>query len=89
MLYECKQYNKFSNRIKKYNKDLETIKNNINILKKYLSKEKPKNTNENNSINNSIKDNPCFIKVEITLGLKVLIILMKIKVIKQKKKMKK
>ena len=53
MLYECKQCNKFSNRIKKYNKEIETIKKNINILKKYLDEKKSKNNNETESINNS------------------------------------
>ena len=63
MLYECKQCNKFSHRIKKYNEQIQIIKNNIDILKKYINEEKSKNTidkistNNTNINNNNIENN--------------------------------
>ena len=53
MLYECKQFNKFSNIIKKYNEQIKIIKSNINILKQYINEEKSKNTIEKISTNNT------------------------------------
>ena len=50
VLYECKQYNKFSNRIKKYKYQIEEIKKNINKLNKYLNEEASKNQTNNNII---------------------------------------
>ena len=59
MLYECKQCNKYSYRIKKYNYQIEEIKKNIKLLKKYINEEKSKSKIDNNDLeNNSInKDN--------------------------------
>ena len=53
VLYECKQYNKYSNRIKKYTYQISEIKKNIGILKKYIEEDSKKhdNTNSNNNFN--------------------------------------
>ena len=58
MLYECKQCNKYSYRIKKYNYQIEEIKKNIKLLKKYINEEKSKKNNENilNNNNNVAKN---------------------------------
>ena len=53
MLYECKQCNKYSYRIKKYNYQIEEIKKNIKLLKKYINEEKSKKNNENILNNNN------------------------------------
>lgn len=57
MLYECKQCNKFSNRIKKNNQNLQVIKQNINILKKYISEQKVDKISTSNNTNNIIENN--------------------------------
>ena len=57
MLYECKQCNKYSYRIKKYSYQIEEIKKNIKLLKKYINEEKSKSKITNNDIeNNKDKD---------------------------------
>ena len=53
MLYECKQCNKYSYRIKKYNYQIEEIKKNIKLLKKCINEEKSKKNNENILNNNN------------------------------------
>ena len=57
MLYECKQCNKFIYRISKYNYQIEEIKKNIDILKKYINEETSKNHNDIKKEDN-IKPNP-------------------------------
>ena len=52
MLYECKKCNKFKYRVKKYNYQISEMKNNINILKKYLSGQKVENKNDDISSHN-------------------------------------
>ena len=57
MLYECKQCNKFSNKIKQYNEEINIIKNNIKILKEYINEEKLKIKNDiNDNLENDNKD---------------------------------
>ena len=57
MLYECKKCNKFKYRVKKYNNQISVMKNNINILKKYLSGQKEENKNDDISSNNKEENN--------------------------------
>ena len=60
MLYELKKCNKFKERIIKYNKKIEEIEKNIDILKNH---DKPKDSESNISINiNEIKIEPEFLK---------------------------
>ena len=60
MLYELKKCNKFKERIIKYNKQIEEIEKNIDILKNH---DKPKDSESNISINiNEIKIEPEFLK---------------------------
>ena len=56
MLYECKQCNKFSLKIKKFNYKIEEIKKNIRVLKKYLKEEAKNSINNNNEENNDAKN---------------------------------
>ena len=60
MLYELKKCNKFKERIIKYNKQIEEIEKNIDILKNH---DKPKDSESNISIDiNEIKIEPEFLK---------------------------
>ena len=59
VLYECKQYNKYSNRIKKYTYQIKEIQRNIEILKKYIAEDsmkQPSNINGNSNINSNSHD---------------------------------
>ena len=50
MLYECKKYNKFFNKVKKYELKKNELDKNIALIKKYMDTEKVKvSTNENTS----------------------------------------
>ena len=57
MLYECKKYNKFSNRIKKYELQKSELNKNIALIKKYMDTENLNaNTNQNTNTNTNKKD---------------------------------
>jgi len=57
MLYECKKCNKFKFRVKKYSDQISAMKNNINILKKFLKGQKIENKNEDISSHNKEENN--------------------------------
>ena len=62
VLYECKEYNKYSNRIKKYTYQIKEIQRNIEILKKYIAEDSAKQSsniigNSNSNPNDHDNDN--------------------------------
>ena len=75
MLYECKKCNKFKYRVKKYNNQISVMKNNINILKKYLSGQKEENKNDdissNNKEENNNNNNPSIQNIEKKMSFKM------------------